>query len=239
MLEGSEPRRDCQNQNMFRSGAEEEDQERIECLEPGRWDVQAQEVPVRVPVGPELQRVALLLVDSPEDDVERAEQHQGPNPPPFVARERPCLARPSTRPHVEVGGEGALPEKVKAKTRDHADAGCAEAIMPAQPLPERAADERRKESAEVDPHVEDREGPVPPRITLGVKASDLCRDVRLEGAVAEDQEQQREEEERLDGHEEMADRHQDGAQDYRTALADYPVGEHPPEKGGQVNESSI
>ena len=150
-----------------------------------------------------------------------------------VSRGRP------RRPHEEVGGEGALPEKVEAETRDHADAGGAEAVVPAEPLPERAADERREERAEVDPHVEDRECAVPPRITRRVEASDLCRDVRLEGAVAEDQEQQRGEEERLDGHEEMADRHQDGAEDHGTALADYPVGKHPPEKGGQVNERGI
>ncbi len=240
MLDGSEPRRDCQDQNMFRSGAEEEDHERIERLEPGRGDVQAKEVPVRVPVGPELQRVALLLVDSPEDDIERAEQLPRPRPASirscvsgFLSRGRPAVLM------SEVGGEGALPEEVEAKTRDHADAGGAEAVVPAEPLAECAADQRRKERAEIDPHVEDREGAVPSRITLGVKASDLCRDVRLEGAVAEDQEQQRREEKRLDGHEEMADRHQDGAEDHRAALADYPVREHPSEEGGQVDERGV
>ena len=95
------------------------------------------------------------------------------------------VARPSRGPHDEVGGKGALPEEVEAEAREHADAGGAEAVVPAEPLAERAADERGEERAEVDPHVEDREGAVPPRIARRVEASDLCRDVGLEGAVAE------------------------------------------------------
>ena len=116
---------------------------------------------------------------------------------------------------------------------------CAEAVVPAEPLPECAADQRREECAEVDAHIEDREGAVPPRITRRVESSNLSRDIRLEGPVPEYQKQQSGEEERFDSHEEMADSHQKSAEDHCPALADDLVRENPSEKWRQVDQRSV
>src|SRR6266508_3398045 len=46
----------------------------------------------------------------------------------------------------------------------HADAGGGEAVVPAQLLAERPADQRREERAEIDPHIEGRIGAVAPPV---------------------------------------------------------------------------
>src|SRR6185369_11303284 len=99
------------------------------------------------------------------------------------------------------------------------------AVVPAVDLAKSAANERRQERAQVDPHVEDRERAVATRVARRVEVADLGGDVGLEAAVAEDEEQQREQEEPLESHQEVADGHQDAAQDDRLALAEDAVGE--------------
>src|SRR5206468_982834 len=56
------------------------------------------------------------------------------------------------------------------------------------------------------------------------ESSHLGRDVRLEGADAEDQHQQGDEKQRLEGHDEMADRHEDAAEHDCAPLAEQAVG---------------
>ena len=94
----------------------------------------------------------------------------------------------------------------------------AEAVMPAVNLPQGSANQRREERAQVDAHVKDGEGAVAARIARRIKAADLGGDVGLEAAVAQDEEQQRDQEHRLDGHQEMADGHQHSADDHGLAL---------------------
>jgi hypothetical protein len=52
--------------------------------------------------------------------------------------------------------------------------------VPVDLLAEEAADERRQERAQVDPHVEDREARVATRIVLRVEAADHGAHVRLQ-----------------------------------------------------------
>ena len=54
----------------------------------------------------------------------------------------------------------------------------------------------RDERADVDPHVEDREAGVAARAAFGIQVADDRRDVRLEQARAEDDEDEAEEERR-------------------------------------------
>ena len=51
-----------------------------------------------------------------------------------------------------------------------------------------------------------------------VEAADLGRDVGLEGAIAENEREERQQEQRFKCHHEMADRHQPGAKDHGAAL---------------------
>ena len=62
--------------------------------------------------------------------------------------------------------------------------------MPADLFAERAADQRRQERADIDADIEDRIGAIAAMIARRIEAADLGRDIRLEAAVAEDQEQQ-------------------------------------------------
>ena len=86
--------------------------------------------------------------------------------------------------------------------------GGSEAIVPADALAERAADQRRQERAEIDADIEDRIGAVAAGIAGRVELADLRGHVGLEGAVAENQQGEREQQQRLERHHEMADRHQ-------------------------------
>jgi len=85
--------------------------------------------------------------------------------------------------------------------------------MPAELFAERAAHQRRQEGAEIDADIEDREGAVAAAIAGRVERADLGRDVRLEGAVAENEKAEREQKQMLERHHEMANRHQRGAED--------------------------
>ena len=85
------------------------------------------------------------------------------------------------------GGSVGAAIEIDRKPERHADAGGGEAVVPAELLAERAADERRQERAEIDADIEDREGAVAARIAGRVERADLGRDVGLERAVAEDE----------------------------------------------------
>jgi len=59
--------------------------------------------------------------------------------------------------------EAPAPE-IEHEAQHHTHSGGAEAVVPAQLLAQRAADQRREERAQVDAHVEDREGAVAARV---------------------------------------------------------------------------
>ena len=113
----------------------------------------------------------------------------------------------------------------------HADAGGGETVMPAEFLAERAAHQRRQEGAEIDADIEDREGAVAAAVAGRIERADLGRDVRLEGAVAENEKAEREQKQMLEGHHEMADRHQRGAEDDGAARPSTRSASKPPKIG--------
>ena len=129
--------------------------------------------------------------------------------------------------------------EIDRETDHHADAGGAEAVVPADLLAERAADERREERAEIDADIEDRIGAVAAVIAGRVESADLRRHVGLEAAVAENQHQQREQEQRLERHHEMADRHQRRADDDGAVLAEHAVGDEPAEERREIDEAGV
>ena len=111
--------------------------------------------------------------------------------------------------------------------------------MPALGRGQRSADEVADEGAEVDAHVEDGEGAVAARVAGPVEVANLGRDVGLEGAVADDEQQERNEEPVLVGHGEVAERHEGAAEDDRLALSPVAVGEVAAEDGGRVDEARV
>ena len=84
--------------------------------------------------------------------------------------------------------------------KSHPDAGRGKAGVPADPLAEKAAHQRRDEGAEVDPHVVDREAGVAPFIAVRVQLADEHADVAFEQTRA-DHDQHQAEVERGDGRE--------------------------------------
>ncbi len=99
--------------------------------------------------------------------------------------------------------------------------------------------ERRQECADIDADIEDRIGAVAARIARRIEPADLRGNVRLEAAVAEDEEQQREQKELLDRHHEMADRHQARADDDGAALAEHAVGQQAAEDRREIDQPGI
>jgi hypothetical protein len=129
--------------------------------------------------------------------------------------------------------------EVNAEPDQHADAGGAEAVMPAGAFAEAAADERRQKRTEIDADIEDRVGAVAPAVARRIEAADLGRDVGLERAVAENEGGEREKQQRLEYHHEMAERHQHGADDHRPALPEHAVGKKPAEQRRQIDEPGV
>ena len=104
---------------------------------------------------------------------------------------------PRRRVRLAGAGRRGVPDRpVEAVYRkisspdDHADPGEQEPVVPALDLADRPACQRREERPDVDPHVEDRERAVAARVALRVEPADQAGDVRLEEAVADDQQRE-------------------------------------------------
>ena len=82
--------------------------------------------------------------------------------------------------------------EIDRKPDQHADPGGGKAVMPAGEFAQRAADERCQNGAEIDADIEDRIGAVAAGIAGLIERAYLRGHVGLEAAVAEDQQQQRE-----------------------------------------------
>jgi hypothetical protein len=115
----------------------------------------------------------------------------------------------------------------------------------------RAADERREERPEVDPHVEDRERAVAPRVVVAVELAHHHRHARLEVAGADDDEREPEHEdrqaervrcERADarhGEHGVAERDHEAADDHRAVRAEQAIGDPAADDRRQVGESGV
>src|SRR3546814_13672296 len=82
-------------------------------------------------------------------------------------------------------GQMAAAEDIEEQARNHADAGRAEAPMPAVEFAQRAADEGRPKPADIDAEIIDIKGPGVARIRRLEKNPDLGRDGGPEKDVAE------------------------------------------------------
>ena len=192
---------------------------------------------VGVSVHPQGHGVAELLVNRPEDDDQQTDGDKAENPVAGVLR---------------VGGrglgngagsglrrQGAATGQIEQQADDHAHAGGAETVVPAQGLAQAAADQGRQERAKVDADIKDAEGPVPARIARGIQTAHLGRDVRLEQPVAADQAQQRRIEQTLEGHEKMAHGHDDPAKNDTAMLAQVPVGQPAAEQRREIDQAAV
>ena len=86
-LDGSFAARRLPSPEHIQQRREQEDEHRIDGLEPGRGHLPAEDMPVGVAVGEELHGVALLLVNAPENHVQHAENDQPDNCLPLRGRE--------------------------------------------------------------------------------------------------------------------------------------------------------
>src|SRR5207237_7958385 len=102
------------------------------------------------------------------------------------------LAQPRRVGRLGMSHQMPLSRQEHAESEQHADAGGAEAVAPAKPLSEPAADETREHRADVDAGIEDGEAGVAPRIVAGVELADDGGDVRLEKTDADDDQRERE-----------------------------------------------
>ena len=123
------------------------------------------------------------------------------------------------------------------QTERHADASRAEPPVPSDPLAEIAADERRDEATQVDPHVEDREAGVAASIVGRVELPDDRADVRLQqpGAEHDQHETGVEKRRHVEREAEVAERDQNAAVKHGVALAEQPVGDPPARNRREVD----
>jgi hypothetical protein len=127
---------------------------------------------------------------------------------------------------------------------EHADAGGQERVAPPVIEAQVGGDEVAGEGADVDAHVEDVVAGV---LLLAVarvvvEVADQRRDVRLEEAVAEDDEQQRDPEVGAvagDRQAAVAEAHQDAADDDRAAVAEDAVGEQAADERREIDEREV
>src|SRR5437016_3049064 len=137
---------------------------------------------------------------------------------------------------VKTGRAQIFPsEDVLNQPQRHADAGQSEAPMPIDGLTDVTASERRKNRADVDPHVENRETGVAAAVILTVKLAHHGTDARLQqsGSDYDESQSEVEGEESGDRHAEMAKRDDDTAIEHGAALAQDAVGNP---TAGQVHQ---
>jgi hypothetical protein len=145
--------------------------------------------------------------------------------------------------------QGLAAEDEDNEASEHADAGEAEAIAPADRLAEIADQDGADRRAEVNPHVEDGVGAVAPGVGELVELAHHHRDVGLEEAGADDDEGERRPEDvdrrvglsagSFHGHQEVAAHQQYAAEQHRASLAEIAVGEIAAEHGRDVNQAGI
>ena len=192
-------------------------------------------------VGPEGQRVALLLVYTPEKNAQGHHDKDRTDLQPVLTRHRlgcfPLFCLPFL--HYKVGGKVPLARKINEQPDHHAHTRSTKAPVKADLLSEGPADKGRKERPEIDAHIEYAEGTVAAIITRRIKRPDLCRDIRLEGAVSEDQKDKRGEEQAVGGHQEMSDGHEHRSDNHRPPLTEEAVSQNPAQKRSEVDEAGI
>ena len=121
-------------------------------------------------------------------------------------------------------------------------AGQAEAQLPGDLLADVAAQRNTEEGTGVHAHVEQRVAAITGAlVVLAVELADDRRDVRLEQAVAEDEDAEREMERAraVEGEQEVADGQEHGSSEDRTAVAENTVRQDAAEERRQVDEADV
>ena len=113
--------------------------------------------------------------------------------------------------------------------------------MPVDVLAQVAADQRRREGADVDPHVEDREPAIAAGVVLGIELPDHDRDVRLQQAGTDHDEPEPCVERGDSGnrHREVAERDDDPAQQNGLPLPEEPVSDPAAREVDQIHEARV
>jgi hypothetical protein len=165
------------------------------------------------------------------------------------AVDRPFGALVERLGRLAAAAQRLLAEHEDDEARDHADAGQAEAVAPADRLAEIADQDGADRGAEVNAHVEDGVGAVAANVGHAVQLADHHRDVGLQETRADDDQRQRKPEDverrvglttiALDRHCKVAEREQHAAVKHRLALPQITVGEVPAEHRRDVNQAGV
>ena len=110
--------------------------------------------------------------------------------------------------------------------------------MPAIGLPQKAADDRGDERAEVDPGEIELEARVAARVTVAVQIADLADEVAAQAPRARDQQRKRGEERRVEPHREMPGRHQPRAEGDRSPPPDA-VADHATDDRHEIHQPDV
>ena len=144
----------------------------------------------------------------------------------------PMPGRYLSRPHMYTIRPATMPTPAAANPM------CQPLVAVAHRVAEPAADELPERRAEVDPHVEDREARIAPRVARPVELADHRRDVRLEEARPDDEQREPDVEHRhaREGEAEVTGRHDHAADHERAPRAQPAVGEVAADQRRQVDE---
>ena len=126
------------------------------------------------------------------------------------------------------------------QARRPAHGGSAKTVVPADLLAQGAGHQRGQEGAQVDTHVEDRITARTAWVVLAlVQVTDHRSRVRLEQAVANDQQAQCQVQQRLIRHRDMAQHHHRAANHRGPALAQIPIRQRATDHRCEVNEAGV
>jgi len=176
---------------------------------------------------------------------------------PFARQADEAFAQPRRVRRLGVAAQVLLAPEELQQAQQHARAGDAEAVGPAQGLAQIAADDGREQRAEVDAGVEQREARIAARILGRIQLADDGRDIGFEKAHAHDDQREREIEREqragvalhhavddaclvpFDGHARMAEHQQQSAEQHRLAHAQPAVGEQPADDRQAVDQAAV
>ncbi len=207
--------------------------------QPGDRDPEAEDVEIHEVAPPEHPDIEALVVGHHHQREHRDQAEDRDHRAPLLCadwRLRRCGGGLSAG---LLGRQVVASRKVGGKADHHADAGGGEAIVEAQLLAERAADQGRGDGSEVDRQHEQLEGLVAAHVTGAVEGAQLHRDIALDQAAAEDQRQQRHQERGVEGHHEVARGHGQGADGHGRSPPEPAIPDDPADDRRHVDERRI
>src|SRR6266516_7140330 len=138
-----------------------------------------------------------------------------------------------------IGRKPSLAGEINGQADQHADAGCADTVMPAVNFPERSGDEWRGDDAAVDKQIINLKRVGTPVVARCVQRADLTGEVSLETTNAGKQTEQRQEERYVEGHQKMSGRHEQGADCDCACAPEHTVGDQSTANRCEINETGV